>query len=131
MPERDERGCNSRSGRNTNIRIAKRPRTTSAFSVRKKMNYKSKRWQRLRTQALKRDGYMCQEAIRYGRHIEATTVHHILPAETFPEYEWELWNLVSLSAAEHNAMHTRDGAELTDKGLALMNKTAAARGISI
>jgi len=88
------------------------------------MNYKSKRWKRLRERALKRDNYLCQASLRYGRHVEATTVHHILPVETFPEYQWELWNLVSLSAAEHNAMHTREGDDLTEKGITLMQKTA-------
>lgn len=80
---------------------------------------------------LRRDNYLCQESLRYGRHIEATTVHHIMPAETFPEYQWEPWNLVSLCTAEHNAMHTREGDDLTEKGIALMKKTAEAHGIEI
>lgn len=74
---------------------------------------------------------MCQASLRYGRRVEATTVHHIFPAETFPEYQWEPWNLVSLCAAEHNAMHTREGDDLTERGIALQKKTARARGISI
>ena len=91
--------------------------------------YKTKRWRRLRERILKRDNYMCQDAIRYGRHEAADTVHHIFPAEAFPEYRWEPWNLVSLSAQAHNAMHDRDSQELTSKGRSLMEKTARARGI--
>lgn len=86
------------------------------------MNYKSKRWLKLRERALKRDGYMCQIAKRYGRHVEATTVHHIFPSETYPEYQWELWNLISLSHEAHNAMHVRDGHELTVEGLKLQER---------
>ena len=29
-----------------------------------------------------------REAARYGRIVEATTVHHIWPAEAWPEYAW-------------------------------------------
>ena len=93
--------------------------------------YKSKRWRRLRERILRRDNYMCQDAIRYGRHEQADTVHHIFPADKFPEYRWEPWNLVSLSAQAHNAMHDRDSKELTEAGRRLMEKTAMARGIKI
>ena len=43
----------------------------------------NRRWQRLRQQALRRDGYRCQESIRYGKIVEATHVHHIWPAEDY------------------------------------------------
>lgn len=95
------------------------------------MNYKSKRWKKLREQILKRDGYMCRESIRYGRHIEADTVHHVFPASRFPEYQWEPWNLISLCAAEHNSMHIRDSEELTDKGMKLMQRIAKEQHIEV
>lgn len=95
------------------------------------MNYKSKRWRKLREKILRRDGYMCQASLRYGRHTEADTVHHIFPVSKYPEYAWEPWNLISLSAAEHNAMHIRESEELTDKGQKLLERTARTNQISL
>lgn len=81
------------------------------------------RWQRLRQQALRRDKLRCQEAIRYGRVEEATHVHHIWPAEDYPEYAYCLWNLVSLTKANHDAMHDRRTGKLTTKGIRWKNRT--------
>ena len=52
----------------------------------------------------------CREARRYGRNVEASVVHHIWPAEDWPEYAWADWNLLSLSAEAHRAMHNDDGS---------------------
>lgn len=93
------------------------------------MNYKSKRWRRKRESILRRDGYQCQISLRYGKRVEADTVHHILPADKFPEYEWEDWNLISLSKEVHNKMHHRDTQELTAEGRKLMERTARSKGI--
>ena len=101
-----------------------------SFCVEQNMNYKSKRWKKLREKILRRDGYMCQASLRYGRHIEADTVHHVFPASKFPEYQWEPWNLISLCAAEHNAMHIRESDELTDKGMKLQERIAKQNGIA-
>lgn len=78
---------------------------------------KNKRWRHLRERALRRDGYRCQEAARFGRREPAEVVHHIWPAEEFPEYAYCLWNLVSLSASAHDAMHDRQTGKLTALGL--------------
>ena len=83
----------------------------------------NKRWRHLRMQALRRDGFRCQDAARFGRTVEAVTVHHIWPAEDFPEFAYCLWNLVSLSAAAHDSMHDRATRRLTPKGEALRRKT--------
>ena len=80
--------------------------------------YKSKRWRRLREKILRRDGYRCQEKARYGIAAEATTVHHIWPAEAYPEYAWQPWNLLSLSSEAHDAMHDRITGKLTASGQA-------------
>ena len=48
--------------------------------------YKSRRWRRMRLVVLRRDGYRCRESARYGKRVEATTVHHVWPAEDYPEY---------------------------------------------
>lgn len=83
----------------------------------------NKRWQHLRQRALRRDGYRCREAARYGVAAEAEVVHHIWPAEDYPEYAYCLWNLVSLSRKAHDAMHDRTTRKLTALGLAWKNRT--------
>lgn len=80
------------------------------------MDYKSKRWERLRERVLGRDKYKCQECRRYGKAVAANTAHHAWPADDYPEWAWSAWNLVSLCAGCHNAMHDRDTGELTDLG---------------
>ena len=86
--------------------------------------YKTKRWERLRRAILARDGYKCKESARYGKNIPADTVHHIFPRESYPQYQWEDWNLISLSRQVHNEMHDRNTHELTEKGLELLKRTA-------
>ena len=95
------------------------------------MDYKAKRWERLREAVLRRDNYTCQESLRYGKHVEANTVHHIFPASRYPEYAWSPWNLISVSAAVHNSYHVRSTDELTEKGRELQIRTARARGIPL
>lgn len=80
------------------------------------MDYKSTRWRHLRERVLRRDGYRCRENARYGRVVEATTVHHVWPAAQYPEYAYCEWNLISLSAKAHNAMHDREADALTELG---------------
>lgn len=86
------------------------------------MNYKEKRWKKKRESILRRDNYLCQESKRYGKSVQATTVHHIFPAEFYPELKYESWNLLSLSKEAHNMMHDRDTHEITDKGKAWQRK---------
>lgn len=83
----------------------------------------NRRWQALRARALKRDGHKCREAARYGRQVQAEVVHHIWPVEDYPEYAYCLWNLISLSASAHDAMHDRKTRKLTALGLAWKNRT--------
>lgn len=93
--------------------------------------YKSSRWKRLRESILRRDGYQCQISRRYGKQVQADTVHHIFPREIFPEYQWEPWNLISLSAKQHDSLHARESHELTAAGVELLRKTARKNGIQI
>lgn len=95
------------------------------------MDYHSQRWKRIRKAVLRRDGYMCQVSIRYGRHVPANTVHHIFPAAEFPEYQWEPWNLISLSDEMHRSMHDKFTNELTAEGRRLLERTARMRGIKL
>ena len=90
--------------------------------------YDSK-WKRKREAILARDGYQSQIAKRFGRMVQADTVHHILPVEFFPEYRLTSWNLISITAAEHNRLHERETHELTDEGMALALRTARAHGL--
>lgn len=83
----------------------------------------NKRWQRLRSRALRRDLFRCQEAARYGRRKPAAVVHHIWPVEDYPEYAYCLWNLVSLSDEAHKAMHDRITRKLTPLGQRWKNRT--------
>ena len=78
--------------------------------------YTMARWRRLRAQILRRDGYRCRESLRYGRKVEASYVHHVWPAEDYPEYAWCPWNLISLSKGSHEAMHDRITHKLTPLG---------------
>lgn len=77
---------------------------------------KNRRWRRLRERVLHRDGYMCQEARRYGRYEPAEVVHHIWPAEDYPEYAYCAWNLISLSVANHDKLHDHTTRKLTPAG---------------
>lgn len=86
-------------------------------------DYNSPRWRRLRERVLRKAGYRCQWAKRFGRREEATRVHHIWPAENYPEYAWSEWNLIALSLASHNAMHDRTTGRLTEAGEALRRRT--------
>lgn len=86
-------------------------------------NYKGKRWRDLAARAMRRDGYKCQLSARYGRSVEADMVHHIYPVDQYPEYGYCLWNLISLSNAEHNKLHDRNTNKLTAEGVALMRRT--------
>lgn len=93
--------------------------------------YKTKRWRHKREVILRRDKYMCQISKRFGKLVEANTVHHIFPRKEFPEYAWEDWNLISVSNAVHNELEDRVSGTLTDKGIALMHRVARERQIEL
>lgn len=80
---------------------------------------------------MRRDRYVCQLSKRYGKLVQADTVHHIFPVEFFPEYAWQDWNLISLSNRMHNACHDRDTHELSQIGVDLLKRTARKRGMEI
>ena len=86
-------------------------------------DYNSPRWRRLRERVLRKAEYRCQWAKRYGRREPATTAHHIWPAEDFPEFAWQEWNLIALSSASHNAMHDRNTGKLSAIGEQLRSRT--------
>lgn len=86
-------------------------------------DYESPRWKRLARAVMRRDCYMCQLSKRYGKRVPAEVVHHIFPADEYPEYAYEPWNLIALSRAAHNRLHDRNTDALTAEGVALMRRT--------
>lgn len=85
--------------------------------------YTSTRWRKLRKKILKRDKYMCQISKRYGKRVDAVTVHHIYPRSHYPQWQWCSWNLISVSKEAHNRLHDRLTDELTAEGEALKKRT--------
>ena len=86
-------------------------------------NYGSIKWKNKRKHILRLDGYKCRIDRRYGKATEATIVHHIYPAEEYPEYAWCDWNLISVSIANHNRLENRKTGELTELGRSLQRAT--------
>lgn len=93
--------------------------------------YESPKWVRIRKSVLRRDKYQDQEAKRYGKIKAAEVVHHIFPKNEFPQYAYDLWNLISVSRATHNTFHDRDTDELTEKGMDLLRRTCRKRNMPI
>ena len=87
------------------------------------MEYGSQKWKKKREHILRLDKYKDRLETRYGRTVEATVVHHIYPADEYPEYAWCDWNLISVSMATHNRLENRATGKLTDAGISLMRKT--------
>ena len=78
--------------------IQKKEKTVTDF-------YRSIKWKHKREAILRRDNYLCQNCKRYGRYVEAITVHHIKHYDEFPELALDNNNLVSLCNACHNKAH--------------------------
>lgn len=93
--------------------------------------YKEPKWVALRERILKRDKYLDRYLSRYGKFKNADIVHHIFPVKQFPQYQYEEWNLISLSKSTHNLMHDRDTDELSDIGKELLVRTAIRNNIPI
>lgn len=93
--------------------------------------YLSQRWRKLRAAILKRDGYIDQLDLRNGEKHQADTVHHIFPRDKYPEYQWQSWNLISITASNHELLHNRATGGLSYYGEKLMEETADKRGIPL
>lgn len=99
-------------------------KSQGAFLREKNMfDYYGSKWKEKRKKILRKDGYKCQIARMYGRTEEAVVVHHIYPADKYPEYAWCDWNLISVSLASHNKLENRKTGELTELGKQLMRRT--------
>lgn len=93
--------------------------------------YKNPHWISIRNSALRRDGYMDAYQKRYGKIRQAEVVHHIFPRKEFPQYAYELWNLISVTRKTHAAFHDNDTEELTSIGAELLRRTARKNNIPI
>jgi 5-methylcytosine-specific restriction enzyme A len=71
--------------------------------------YRSTKWKKKRERILKRDKYLCQECLKYGRNTEANVVHHIIEIEDEPGLKLESTNLVSVCRSCHNKIHPEKG----------------------
>lgn len=87
------------------------------------MDYYTAKWKKKRRKILRMDNYTCQVNRRYGKTEPATVVHHIYPAEKYPQYAWCDWNLISVSAEMHNRLENRKTGELTRLGKQLQKST--------
>lgn len=93
--------------------------------------YTGRKWTHLREVILRRDGYCDQVLKRYGINRQATNVHHIFPREEFPEYQYESWNLISLTHDNHMRMHVPSTGDLSPFGVELLRRTARKYNIDI
>lgn len=94
--------------------------------------YDDKRWRSKRKHILLRDGWVDQVMLREGVKIEADTVHHILPREEYPQYQWEDWNLISVNEKTHKQrLHEKYTGKLTKLGRQLMHETAIKNNIPL
>lgn len=78
--------------------------------------YNTPEWKSKRIVILKRDGYKCRECKRFGKVIEADTVHHILPVEERPDLRLTNSNLLSLCEEHHEKMHNKYNNTLSKLG---------------
>lgn len=85
--------------------------------------HNKKAWRDKRIVILKRDGYQCRECKRYGKIIEADTVHHILPIEERYDLRLNNKNLLSLCESCHEKMHDKFNNKLSKLGLEWRNRT--------
>lgn len=71
--------------------------------------YQSAKHKAWRKKVLRRDKYLCQECLRYGKKVRATHAHHIKPREECPELQYVVSNGQALCAAHHNEKHPEKG----------------------
>lgn len=81
------------------------------------IDYGSTKWKKKRLRILKLDGYKDVVAGMYGKTLEGNMVHHIYPAEEYPQWAYEEWNLISINKEiTHNKLENRKTGKLTKQG---------------
>lgn len=71
--------------------------------------YHHKKHREWRDKVLRRDKYLCQECLRYGKKVPAKIAHHIKPADEYPELRYDVNNGRALCLACHNKLHPEKG----------------------
>lgn len=71
---------------------------------------------------LRRDKFLCQNCLRYGKRTEATTVHHLVPLKDNYSLRLTSSNLLSLCNDCHNRCHNRNDDELSELGIELRDR---------
>ena len=69
--------------------------------------YHSTRWQKLRAMVMSHYGYRDVVELAQGRMVPAETVHHIVPTSDDKNLFYNFSNLIPVSRATHDAIHTR------------------------
>lgn len=96
------------------------------------MNYKSKKWERVRNLALRNAGYVCEECRRYGKdtyqHLHA---HHVNPAKDHPSLAYDIRNIYICCRNHHNKFEDRVTGVLTDEGEKLRKRINRQRNIEV
>ena len=69
--------------------------------------YHSTRWQKLRATVMSHYGYRDVVELAQGRMVPAETVHHIVPTSDDKNLFYNFSNLIPVSRATHDAIHTR------------------------
>lgn len=92
--------------------------------------YNSKQWRKKAASVLSRYNYVDAYERRYGRMVDATIVHHILPLEHYPELAYQDFNLMPVSKKTHMLLHRQDGS-LSKKGLEIAERTARQHNIDL
>lgn len=59
-----------------------------------------------REECFERDDYTCRSCAQRGGRLNA---HHIWPFQRFPEWKYEVWNLLTLCKRCHDAFHNAAG----------------------
>jgi 5-methylcytosine-specific restriction protein A len=83
----------------------------------KKRFYKTKAWQDVRQEAIKRDNNECQQCKAHKPNCVTIqeNVHHIKEIETHPDLALNLDNLICLCIKCHNEVHNRFTVNHKDK----------------
>ena len=71
--------------------------------------YNNKKHREWREKVLRKDKYLCQECLRYGKKVTATHAHHIKPVDEYPELRYKVENGRALCLKHHNKMHPEKG----------------------
>ena len=78
--------------------------------------HNTKKWKH-KTQVVKRrDGYECRECRKYGRSVDGVLVHHVYPADDYPDLFYNTNNLITLCYSCHELMHDRSLKSITELG---------------